>query len=240
MLAGGPGEFEKRVTNPELLPQIKDEMREIFMNERTGGDLSRLQIRVLPSDESYNGKTVADMAADRGLPNNVESGIDLLIELQLKGGFSAIFHAMNEQDVIRIMQHPLAMIETDGDPVSYGDGFPHPRSYGAFPRVLARYVRELGVITLEDAIRKMTSMPADQYSQTERGRIAEGAFADIVVFDADTIQDQATYTDPHRYPTGIEHVLINGEFVIRSGALTGERPGVWIRGPARPDRVTVN
>ena len=240
VLAGGPGEFEKRVTNPELLPQIKDEMREIFMNERTGGDLSRLQIRVLPSDESYNGKTVADMAADRGLPNNVESGIDLLIELQLKGGFSAIFHAMNEQDVIRIMQHPLAMIETDGDPVSYGDGFPHPRSYGAFPRVLARYVRELGVITLEDAIRKMTSMPADQYSQTERGRIAEGAFADIVVFDADTIQDQATYTDPHRYPTGIEHVLINGEFVIRSGALTGERPGVWIRGPARPDRVTVN
>ena len=240
VLAGGPGEFEKRVTNPELLPQIKDEMREIFMNERTGGDLSRLQIRVLPSDESYNGKTVADMAADRGLPNNVESGIDLLIELQLKGGFSAIFHAMNEQDVIRIMQHPLAMIETDGDPVSYGDGFPHPRSYGAFPRVLARYVRELGVITLEDAIRKMTSMPADQYSQTERGRIAEGAFADIVVFDADTIQDQATYTDPHRYPTRSEHVLINGEFGIRSGALTGERPGVWIRGPARPDRVTVN
>ena len=240
VLAGGPGEFEKRVTDPEQLPQIRDEMREIFMNERTGGDLSRLQIRVLRSDESYNGKTVADMAADRGLPNNVESGIDLLIELQLKGGFSAIFHAMNEQDVIRIMQHPLAMIETDGDPVSYGDGFPHPRSYGAFPRVLARYVRELGVITLEDAIRKMTSMPADQYSQTERGRIAEGAFADIVVFDADTIQDQATYTDPHRYPTGIEHVLINGEFVIRSGALTGERPGVWIRGPARPDRVTVN
>ncbi|MEE3219189.1 MAG: D-aminoacylase [Planctomycetota bacterium] len=240
VLAGGPGEFEKRVTDPEQLPQIRDEMRKIFMNERTGGDLSRLQIRVLRSDESYNGKTVADMAADRGLPNNVESGIDLLIELQLKGGFSAIFHAMNEQDVIRIMQHPLAMIETDGDPVSYGDGFPHPRSYGAFPRVLARYVRELGVITLEDAIRKMTSMPADQYSQTERGRIAEGAFADIVVFDADTIQDQATYTDPHRYPTGIEHVLINGEFVIRSGALTGERPGVWIRGPARPDRVTVN
>ena len=240
VLAGGPSEFEKRVTDPEQLPQIRDEMREIFMNERTGGDLSRLQIRVLRSDESYNGKTVADMAADRGLPNNVESGIDLLIELQLKGGFSAIFHAMNEQDVIRIMQHPLAMIETDGDPVSYGDGFPHPRSYGAFPRVLARYVRELGVITLEDAIRKMTSMPADQYSQTERGRITEGAFADIVVFDADTIQDQATYTDPHRYPTGIEHVLINGEFVIRSGALTGESPGVWIRGPARPDRVTVN
>ena len=240
VLAGGPDEFAARVTDPELLPQIRDEMREIFMNDRTGGDLSRLQIRVLPSDESYNGKTVADMAADRGLPNNVETGIDLVIELQLQGGFSAIFHAMDEQDVIRIMQHPLSMIETDGDPVAYGDGYPHPRSYGAFPRVLARYVRELGVLTLEEAIKKMTSMSADQYSQFERGRIVEGAFADIVVFDADTIQDQATYTDPHRYPTGIEHVMINGKLVIRSGSLTGERPGVWIRGPARPERATVN
>ena len=240
VLAGGPGDFAERVTDPEQLPRIREEMREIFMNDRTGGDLSRLQIRVLRSDETYNGKTLADMAEDRGLPNNVETGIDLVIELQQKGGFSAIFHAMDEQDVIRIMQHPLSMIETDGDPVSYGDGYPHPRSYGAFPRVLARYVRELGVLTLEEAIKKMTSMSADQYNQEERGRIVEGAFADIVVFDADTIQDQATYTDPHRYPTGIEHVMINGSFVIRSGALTGERPGVWIRGPARPDRVTVN
>ena len=239
VLAGGPEEFAKRITDPEQLPIIKEEMREIFMKDRTGGDLSRLQIRVLPSDESYNGRTVADMAEDRGLPNNVETGIDLVIELQLQGGFSAIFHAMDEQDVIRIMQHPLAMIETDGDPVSYGDGYPHPRSYGAFPRVLARYVRELGVLSLEEAVQKMTSMPADQYNQKDRGRIVEGAYADLVVFDADQIQDQATYTDPHRYPTGIEHVMINGRFVIRSGALTGERPGMWIKGPARPERVTV-
>jgi len=239
-LAGGATEFAKRIADPEQLPLIREEMREIFMQERTGNDLSRLQIRVLPSDESYNGKTLADMAADRGLPNNVETGIDLVIELQLKGGFSAIYHAMDEQDVIRIMSHPLAMIETDGDPVSYGAGFPHPRSYGAFPRVLARYVRELGVLTLEEAIKKMTSMPANQYNQKERGRIIEGAFADLVVFDADTIKDEATYTDPHRYPTGIQHVIVNGRFVIKSGALTGERPGVWIKGPARPESVTVH
>jgi N-acyl-D-aspartate/D-glutamate deacylase len=240
VLAGGPEEFAKRVTDPEMLPEIREQMHDIFMKARTGDDLSRLQIRVLPSDPSYNGKTLADMAADRGLPNNVETGIDLAIELQLKGGFSAIFHAMDEQDVIRIMQHPISMIETDGDPVAYGVGFPHPRSYGAFPRVLARYVRELGVLTLEEAVRKMTSMPADQYNQHERGRIVEGTFADIVVFDRDTISDQATYTDPHRYPTGIHHVMVNGHFVIRGGALTGERPGRWIRGPARPERVTVS
>lgn len=240
VLAGGPEEFAQRVTDPEQLPRIRDEMRVIFMTDRTGGDLSRLQIRVLPSDERYNGKTLADMAADRGLPNNVETGIDLVIELQLEGGFSAIYHAMHEDDVIRIMQHPLAMIETDGDPVSYGVGYPHPRSYGAFPRVLGRYVRELGVLSLEEAVKKMTSMPADQYNQEERGRVATDMFADIVVFDAETVQDQATYTDPHRYPIGIDHVIVNGKFVIKSGALTGERPGVWIRGPARPDRVTAN
>ncbi len=239
VLAGGPGEFAKRVTDPELLPQIRDEMREIFMRDRTGGDLNRLQIRVLPADPSYNGRTLADLAADRGLPNDVETGIDLAIELELKGGFSAIFHAMDEQDVIRIMQHPIAMFETDGDPVAWGIGFPHPRSYGAFPRVLARYVRELGVLTLEEAIRKMTSMPADQYNQPERGRIVEGAYADLTVFDPATIRDLATYTDPHRYPTGIDHVMVNGRFVIRAGALTGERPGAWIRGPARPAAVDV-
>jgi N-acyl-D-amino-acid deacylase len=239
-LAGGAEEFAKRIADPEQLPAIREEMRDIFMQERTGDDLSRLQFRVLPADESYNGKTLADMAADRGMPNNVETGIDLLIELQLKGGFSAIFHAMDEQDIIRILKHPLAMIETDGDPVSYGVGFPHPRSYGAFPRVLARYVRELGVLTLEEAIKKMTSMPADQYNQKERGRIVEGAYADLVVFDADTIKDEATFTDPHRYPSGIQHVIVNGRFIIKSGALTGERPGMWIKGPARPERVTVH
>lgn len=237
-LAGGPEEFARRIADAEQNRQIREEMRGIIMNDRTGSDLSRIQFRVLYSDESYNGKRLSDLAADRGLPNDLETGIDLIIELQLKGGFSVIFHAMDEADVIRILTHPLAMIETDGDPVSYGDGFPHPRSYGAFPKILARYVRELGVLSLEEAIKKMTSMPADQYNQKERGRIAEGAFADIVVFNADTIQDEATYTDPHRYPTGIHHVMVNGAFVIKSGALTGERPGVWIRGPARPDRVS--
>ena len=233
VLAGGPPAFAERVNDPEQLPQIREEMREIFTRDRTGGDLSRIQFRVLPSDPSYNGKRMSDMAADRGLPNNIETGIDLAIELQLAGGFSVIFHAMDEADVIRIMQHPLSRIETDGDPVSYGDGFPHPRSYGAFPRVLARYVRELGVLTLEEAVRKMTSMSADLYGMSDRGRLEAGAYADLVIFDPETVQDRATFIEPHQYPVGIEHVMVNGRFVMRAGALTGEKPGRWIRGPAR-------
>jgi N-acyl-D-aspartate/D-glutamate deacylase len=131
------------------------------------------------------------------------------------------------------MKHPLAMFDTDGDPVGFGIGHPHPRSYGTFPRVLGRYVREMQVLTLEEAIRKMTSQSADQLGQRDRGRIAEGAFADVTVFDAETIQDRATFTDPHQYPLGIHHVIVNGVPIIRGGALTGATPGRVIKGPAR-------
>jgi N-acyl-D-aspartate/D-glutamate deacylase len=144
---------------------------------------------------------------------------------------------MDEADVIRILQHPLAMIETDGDPVAYGEGFPHPRSYGTFPRILARYVREPKTISLEEAVKKMTSMPAAQIGQPERGRIAEGLFADIAVFDPQQIADRATYTDPHQYAVGIRHVIVNGVAVIRDASFTGDRPGRWLKGPARPPRT---
>ena len=167
-LSGGKDEFLKRVANPEIRERMEKDMMDIFQFERTGGDLNRVQFRVLYSDQSYNGKTLGDYARDLGLANNLENGIDITIDLQLKGGFSANFHSMDEEDVIRIMTHPLAMIETDGDPVSYGVGYPHPRSYGAFPRVLSRYVRDLKVLTLVQAIQKMTSMPANQFNQKRR------------------------------------------------------------------------
>lgn len=232
-LAGGQDSLVARLRDPALRRRIEEEMVPIMEEERGGGDLSSIQFRVVPSDRRYDGKTLADLARDRGLPNNTRTGIQLVIELQMKGGFSAIYHSMSEEDVKRIMQHPWAMFETDGDLVGYGVGFPHPRSYGAFPRVLARYVRELGVLSLEEAIRKMTSLAADQIGQTERGRIRGGMLADITVFDAQTVQDRATFTDPHQYPFGIRHVVVNGVPVIRDGALTGARPGRVLRGPAR-------
>ncbi|MCA9738651.1 MAG: D-aminoacylase [Gemmatimonadetes bacterium] len=233
-LAGGAAAFAERVADPATRDRMEADMREIWMKDRGGADLARVQFRTLPSDPSYDGRTLADYAEDRGHDRmDLEAGIDLAIELQLAGGFSAIYHAMDEQDVIRILQHPLAMIETDGDNVGYGEGFPHPRSYGAFPRVLARYVRELGVISLEEAVRKMTSMPADWLGQTDRGRLAPGMLADVAVFDPETIRDRATYADPHQYSSGIEHLLVNGVPVIRGGALTGEKPGRWLEGPAR-------
>ncbi len=232
-LAGGIDSLRARVDDPETRARLEEGMRDRIREEWAGDDLSRIQFRQLYSDPRYDGKTMADLARDRGMPNTVDTGVQLGIELQLAGGFSAIYHVMDEADVQRIMKHPLAMFQTDGDPVGYGEGFPHPRSYGAFPRVLARYVRELKVLTLEDAIRRMTSMPAQQIGQSERGFLREGMLADVVVFDPETIQDLATYIDPHRYSVGMRHVLVNGVPVIENRSLTGEKPGRVLKGPAR-------
>lgn len=234
--AGGQDSLVARLDDAALRPRIEREMREIMENERAGEDLASIQFRVVPSNREYDGRTLADLARDRGMPNSVKSGTALVIELQRAGGFGAIYHSMSEDDLIRIMRHPQAMIETDGDPVGYGIGYPHPRSYGAFARVLARYVRELQVLSLEQAIEKMAAMPAEQIGQAARGRIAAGMYADITVFDAATVADRATFTDPHQYATGIHHVTVNGVPVIREGALTGEKPGRVLRGPARRPR----
>ncbi len=233
VLAGGVDSFRVRVTDPEIRARVERETEEWMNRDWTGGDLSRIQFRTLRAFPEYNGKRMSDLAADRGLPNNDATGVQLAIELQLAGGFSAIYHFMDEADVIRIMQHPQAMFETDGDPVGYGLGFPHPRSYGTFPRILGRYVREMGVLTLEEAIRKMTSMSADEIGQSERGRIADGMWADITIFDAARILDQADYVDPHRYSVGIHHVIVNGVPVILDGSVTGAKPGHVLKGPAR-------
>ena len=232
-LAGGSDELAARLEDPGTRRRIEIGIADRMEQEWTGDDLSRIQFRVIRSIPDYNGRTLADLAADRGLPNTVEAGVQLVIELQLAGGFNAIYHVMSEDDLERIMRHPQAMFETDGDSVGLGRGYPHPRSYGTFPRILSRYVREKGVLTLEEAVHKMTSMPAMQFGQDDRGLIQVGKFADITVFDADTVQDRATYTDPHHYPVGIVHVLVNGIPVIKDGSLTGAKPGTVLRGPAR-------
>ena len=148
---------------------------------------------------------------------------------KLSGGFIGIFQGMSEDDVIRIIRHPKAMFETDGDLVELGKGFPHPRSYGSFPRILAKYVRDEKVLTLEEAVQKMTLLPALWIGQNERGSIREGSVADLTVFDLATIQDIATYTDPHHFSTGILHVLVGGDLVLNNSKITGKRPGKFLK-----------
>jgi len=236
-LAGGIDSLRSRVANPAVRATLEAEMVDRMRKDWCGEDLSRIQFRELYSDRAYDGKTLADLARDRGLPVSAATGVQLAIELQLRGGFSAIYHMMDEGDVVRIMRHPYAMFETDGDPTGYGQGFPHPRSYGAFPRVLARYVREQKVLSLEEAVRRMTSLPMEQIGQRERGRIGEGMLADVVAFDPNRIQDLATYQEPHRFSVGMVHIVVNGVPVLRDGSFTGAKPGRVLKGPARSPAV---
>jgi N-acyl-D-amino-acid deacylase len=233
-LAGGQEALKRRLGTPADRKRIEAEVAEQILNERGGGDLRNIQFARLPSEPRYTGRTMADLAADRGLPNNLETGVALAIELQMAGGFSGVWHVVAEEDVVRILRHPRTMVCTDGDLTGYGMESPHPRSYGAFPRVLGRYVREQQVLTLPDAIRRMTSLSAAQIGQPERGVLAENKFADVTVFDAATVVDRASFDDPHQYPQGIHHVVVNGTVVMRDGSLTGERPGRPLLGPPRP------
>jgi N-acyl-D-amino-acid deacylase len=130
------------------------------------------------------------------------------------------------------MQHPWTAIASDGRLTALGDGHPHPRAYGTFPRVLGHYVRERGVISLAEAVRRMTSLPADRLGLGERGRIAEGMFADLVIFDPATVIDRATFQEPHQYPEGMPYVIVNGVVTVDGGEFLDVRPGrVLRRGP---------
>jgi dihydroorotase/N-acyl-D-amino-acid deacylase len=159
----------------------------------------------------------------------MDAAAELALELQENGGCSGVFHAMSEEDVARIMQHPRTMIASDGGIHVAGEGVPHPRNYGSFSRVLAYYVRDKQIISSGEAIYKMTKMPAQRIGLSDRGRIEVGAIADIAVMNLDTVQDHATFDQPHQYSTGVRHVLVNGVIVLKDGVMTGERPGRSLR-----------
>lgn len=141
----------------------------------------------------------------------------------------AIFHMMDEEDVVRILRHPATMIASDGEVPVFGQDAPHPRSYGTFARILGVYVREKKVLSLEDAVRKMSSFPAARAGIHDRGLLRPGMKADVVVFDANRIGDKATYTQPHAYAEGVSHVFVNGVLVVDGGTVTKSLPGKVLR-----------
>ena len=163
---------------------------------------------------------------------HADSGAELVIQAQLHRGASAIYHAISEDDVKRIMAHPQTMIASDGRITAFEKGFPHPRVHGTFPRVIGHFARDKKVITISEAIRKMTSLPAYRMGLTDRGLIKQGYKADLVLFNEKTIVDKATFEKPHQYPEGIELVMLNGKIALKDGALSDDRYGVILRGPA--------
>ena len=228
-MAGGQAEFKKRVDDPPTRKKIKDEIMFNIEYDRGGADLAVVQFANVGWKPDLNGKNLKDWAIEKGLEPNFSNGADLVIEGQLNGGASCIFHAIGEEDVKRIMQHPLAMVASDGGLASPGQGHPHPRSYGTFPRVLGHYVRDEQTISLELALAKMTSLPADRLGLTDRGYIKEGMQADIAIFNPDTIDEGGTFEDPHHYPTGIPYVIVNGKITVDKGEMNKTRAGRVLR-----------
>jgi N-acyl-D-aspartate/D-glutamate deacylase len=223
------GEFATRVENPALKDSIKKGIIFNILNDRGGKDLNRIQFSRVEWDPSLEGKTLNDWVIREGKEPTIENGAELVIQAQLNGGTGTIYHAMDESDVERIMKHPMTMIGSDGRLSQPGDGHPHPRAYGTFPRVLGYYVRDKKVLTLSEAIHKMTGLSAKRLGLTNRGIIKERAVADITIFSADQISDQSTFTDPHQYPLGIKFVIINGEFVMKNSEYLAVPAGKVIR-----------
>ncbi len=171
----------------------------------------------------WEGRSIAELAVEFATDGATASQQILAAE----PGATVIMHSMNEDDVRTVMRHPSTMIGSDGIPTL--DGRPHPRLYGSFARVLGHYARDLGLLTMSEAIHRMTGFPARKFSLVDRGVVRAGAFADLVLFDPDTIIDRGTFADPNQYPGGIEHVFVNGVHTVAHGAHTQARAGLTVR-----------
>lgn len=227
--SGGQNAFLKYIDNPATYDSVKQGTVYNIVEDRTGGDLRRIQFAKAPWQPELEGKTLHDWLLMREKDTTPENGADLIIEAQASGGGAAVYHVMDQGDVDRIMQHPQTMIGSDAQIATYEEGQPHPRWYGTYPRVLGHYVRDRGVLSLEEAIHKMTQMPAERLGLEKRGRIKVGAYADLVIFDPATIIDKATFEKPHQYPEGIPFVLVNGRLAVDDGNFQKSRAGMVLR-----------
>jgi N-acyl-D-amino-acid deacylase len=224
VLEGGQARIAERLNTPATWQQIKAEMA-AALAERGLRDLSFAVVALYPPDVSLDGLSMRQIAQRRAGADSADAQLEAAREMLLAGGASMVYHLMSDDDVDRIMRHPQVAVASDASVIQYGDGMPHPRGYGNNARVLGSYVRARHVIALEDAIRKMTSLPANHFRLPARGTIRPGFAADLVIFDPATVGDQATYEAPHAYATGIAYVLVNGVAVVKNGAQTDARPG---------------
>ncbi|WP_245917549.1 N-acyl-D-amino-acid deacylase family protein [Bacillus canaveralius] len=226
MHSGGTQELLTRLENPIVRAQVKHDFvnNDEYENWVMNCGWENIIITSVSTDKNreIEGKSMTEIAALRKTEPD-EAAFDLLLEEN--AAITMVVHWGNEEDVIYGMKHPYQIVGSD----SIFGGKPHPRLYGTYPRILGRYVREKGILTLEEAVRKMTGAPAQLLRLRDRGYIREGQWADIVVFNSNKINDEATYENPLAIPTGIHYVLVNGEITVNDGAYTGSTAGKIIR-----------
>eukprot|EP00913_Durusdinium_trenchii_P010885 g10214.t1 len=238
-LAGGMDMFKKRIADPRTRRRIIASIKELLTRKlyeadqtpdnaaHTAQALARIQVARAKHAPKLEGQNVTQILKSRKQAVTLNNGAVLLIEL-VSHGVRGINHTLDARpggDVDRVMRHPQTCIASDGSVFRFGTGNPHPRSYGCFSRVLGHYVRQRKHLTLEQAVHKMTGLPAKRLGWTERGVIKRGYWADVAVIDPQTVTDKATFLKPHQHSVGVESVIVRGRFVLKAGKLTGERPG---------------
>jgi N-acyl-D-amino-acid deacylase len=224
VLEGGDAKIAERLNDPATWARIKTEMARLLA-DRGLTDLSFGVVANYPPDRALNGLSMRQVAMRLRGSESADAQFEAAREMLLAGGAAMVYHLMSDDDVARIMKHPFVAVASDSGVLTFGEGVPHPRGYGDNARVLGLYVRDRHVLSLEQAIRKMTSLPAEHFRLAGRGVLKPGAFADAVVFDPARVSDPATYDNPHQYPEGIPYVIVNGVVVVERGMETAARPG---------------
>jgi N-acyl-D-amino-acid deacylase len=235
---GGRPEILKRLKDPATRGRIKTELAtptSAWENEYYGAGggpagFSITDARGHSELKKYEGKTLSAVAQAEG-----KDPRDMVLDLILAGDPGMTVLITNEDDLRLALERPWVAFGSDGETVApdgpLSEGLIHPRGYGTYPKLFGEYVRELGLLSLEEAVRKATSFPAQRLGIRDRGLLREGHYADVVVFDPDKIIDKATYENPHQYAEGIAYVLVNGQVVMDHGRITDARPGMVVRGP---------
>jgi N-acyl-D-amino-acid deacylase len=231
VLEGDQAAVVARLSDPATWERIKAEMRTLLA-QRGFKDLAFSVVASYGADPTFNGLSLKQIAAKQQGSDSLDAQMEAARQMMIHGGASMVYHLMSDDDVDRIMKHPQVAIASDSSVLTPGDGVPHPRGYGNTVRVLAEYVRKRHIISLEEAVRKMTSLPAEHFRFTGRGLLKEGYAADVTIFDPSTVADAATFEKPHAYATGVPYVLVNGVVVVRKGEQTLARPGQVLQSSA--------
>ncbi len=227
-ISGGNDSIRYRIQDPVLRKKIAAEMTGIYKH-RGLKHLDYAVVAYFRQDTTYNGKSITEINKLKGRKSNLAQEVQTILDMAVEGSAGMVFHGMSENDVKYIMQYPFNMFASDASIREFGVGVPHPRGYGTNARVLGKYVREEHVLRLEEAIRRMTSLPAQKFRLEGRGLLLPGYAADIVIFDPNTVKDLATYTAPHQLSVGFRYVLVNGQITMENGRHTGARNGVVLR-----------
>ncbi|MGX5818120.1 N-acyl-D-amino-acid deacylase family protein [Chitinophaga lutea] len=227
-LSGGTDSIQYRLKTPAIRKKIADEMYGIY-KKRGLRHLDYAVVAYFKPDTTLNGKNIQEINKLRGRKSNLREEVQTVLDLSSEGNAGMVFHGMSEEDVKYIMQYPFNMFASDASIREFNVGVPHPRGYGTNARVLGKYVRDEKVLRLEEAIRRMTSLPAQKFRLTDRGLLLPGYAADIVIFNPDTVKDLSTFTAPHQYSTGFSYVLVNGDITVDQAKHTGARSGQVLR-----------